>query len=56
MQGEDIICNFKSSAPIQIKESTWHPEFGVSVANQKIEITFSETHLETEITNIKSVS
>ena len=56
MQGEDIICNFKSSAPIQIKESTWHPEFGVSVANQKIEIAFSETYLETEITNIKSVT
>ena len=56
MQGEDIICNFKSSAPIQIKDSTWHPEFGVSVANQKIEIAFDEINLETEITNIKSIS
>ena len=53
MKDDQTLCLFCSSEPIKINESTWHPEFGKSIPNKKIEIEFSNGQLRTEIKNIK---
>ncbi|CAK4070527.1 heparinase II/III family protein [Vibrio sp. 16] len=49
----ELLCVFVSTEPLVIKDCTWHPEFGKSIANKKIEIPFSSGHLRTEIKKIK---
>ncbi|WP_368881697.1 heparinase II/III family protein [Shewanella algae] len=49
----EILCLISSSEPVIVKQSTWHPEFGKSIANKKIEIEFANGHLRTEIKQIK---
>lgn len=39
--GQQLI--FKCSHPYKIEESTWHPEFGVTISNQRIVITTSDS-------------
>ena len=43
------ICNFTSSESINIVDSTYHPEFGKSIPNKKIEIPFANGNLKTQI-------
>lgn len=38
-----------SSHELSVEKSTWHPEFGKSVENNKISIPFSDSHLITKI-------
>ncbi|EPN8916476.1 heparinase II/III family protein [Vibrio vulnificus] len=52
----ELLCVLASSKPIAIKDSTWHPEFGKTIANKKIEINFANGNLKTEITKIKRES
>ncbi|MGR2867819.1 heparinase II/III family protein [Vibrio vulnificus] len=54
--GDESLCCVTSSEPILIKDSTWHPEFGKTIANKKIEINFANGNLRTEITKIKRES
>lgn len=49
-----LICYFESSEPLIIKDSTWHPEFGKSIPNKKIEIDFKSGFLNTWITILES--
>jgi uncharacterized heparinase superfamily protein len=44
---DNILCYFESPEPIRITDSTWHPEFGKSIPNKKIEIDFDSGALET---------
>ncbi|MEZ8943714.1 heparinase II/III family protein [Vibrio sp. 10N.247.311.12] len=53
MHGNELLCVFISSEPIVIKDSSWHPEFGKTIENKKIEIAFASGHLRTEIKQIK---
>lgn len=46
---DNILCYFESPEPIRIADSTWHPEFGKSIPNKKIEIDFTSGILETRI-------
>ncbi|WP_256096786.1 heparinase II/III family protein [Pseudoalteromonas luteoviolacea] len=50
---DEVLCLISSAEPINIKDSTWHPEFGKSIANKKIEIEFASGNLRTEIKQIK---
>ena len=50
---DEVLCLISSAEPINIKDSTWHPEFGKSIANKKIEIEFANGNLRTEIKQIK---
>ena len=52
-KGEEVLCVISSAESINVKDSTWHPEFGKSVANKKIEIEFTNGNLTTEIKQIK---
>ncbi|HFQ4975266.1 TPA: heparinase II/III family protein [Vibrio vulnificus] len=54
--GDESLCCVTSSEPILIKDSTWHPEFGKTIANKKIEINFANGNLRTEITKMKRES
>jgi hypothetical protein len=38
---------------MQITDSTWHPEFGLTVANKKIELHFNEDHIELSLKRVK---
>ncbi|EGR4076358.1 alginate lyase family protein [Vibrio cholerae] len=49
----EVLCLIISEYPITIKDSTWHPEFGKSIVNKKIEIDFTCGLLRTEIIQIK---
>ncbi|TQF72187.1 heparinase II/III family protein [Pseudoalteromonas luteoviolacea] len=49
----EALCSIVSSEPIAVKDSTWHPEFGKTIANKKIEIAFDSGNLRTEIKHIK---
>ncbi|MDK1312582.1 heparinase II/III family protein [Pseudoalteromonas ardens] len=51
-KGDEVLCLVSSAEPINIKDSTWHPEFGKSIANKKIEIEFANGNLRTEIKQI----
>lgn len=53
MKGDEMLCLISSAEAVDVKESTWHPEFGKSIANKKIEIEFTSGNLKTEIKNIK---
>lgn len=53
LKNDEILCLFSSSEPVSVKQSTWHPEFGKSIANKKIEIKFANGNLITEIKQIK---
>ena len=44
-----FICTLESSLPLDIVDSTWHPEFGKSIQNKKIKIPFSNGTLKTTI-------
>ena len=44
-----IICTISSSEAITILDSTYHPEFGKSIPNKKIQILFSGGYLKTQI-------
>ncbi|ELK8588953.1 TPA: heparinase [Vibrio vulnificus] len=55
LDGESL-CLVTSSEPILVKVGTWHPEFGKTIANKKIEINFANGNLKTEITKIKRES
>lgn len=44
---DNILCYFESPEPIRLKDSTWHPEFGKTIPNKKIEIDFASGALET---------
>lgn len=46
---------FSSSAVINVVDSTWHPQFGVSINNKKIIIPFTSTRLETAIHLVKDL-
>lgn len=50
---DEVLCLISSSEPINLKESTWHPEFGKSIPNKKIEIEFTNGTLRTVIKQIK---
>ncbi|ENU5779155.1 heparinase II/III family protein [Vibrio vulnificus] len=54
--GDESLCCVTSSEPMLIKDSTWHPEFGKTIVNKKIEINFANGNLRTEITKIKRES
>lgn len=56
IKDDEVLCLISSAEPIIIKDSTWHPEFGKSIANKKIEIEFANGILRTEIKHIKRVS
>ncbi|HDI3283341.1 TPA: heparinase II/III-family protein, partial [Vibrio cholerae] len=56
IQDGEILCLIVSAEPITIQDSTWHPEFGKSIANKKIEIDFISGRLRTEIIQIKRES
>ncbi|EPE2652131.1 heparinase II/III family protein [Vibrio fluvialis] len=49
----EVLCLIASTEPMTIKDSTWHPEFGKSIANKKIEIDFTSGRLRTKIKQIK---
>ena len=49
------LCVLASKSILQLKDSTWHPEFGKSVANKKVEISFDNGRLQTEIRMIKGL-
>ena len=53
MHGNELLCVFVSTECLVIKDSTWHPEFGKTIANKKIEIAFTSGHLRTEIKQMK---
>ncbi|MBO2628093.1 alginate lyase family protein [Shewanella algae] len=53
LKGDEVLCLLCSSEKLNVKDSTWHPEFGKSIANKKIEIEFANGHLRTEIKQIK---
>ncbi|MDN3614828.1 heparinase II/III family protein [Vibrio gallaecicus] len=53
MHDNELLCVFVSTEPIVIKDCSWHPEFGKTIANKKIEIVFTSGHLRTEIKKIK---
>lgn len=53
MHGNNLLCVLISSEPLVIKDSSWHPEFGKTIQNKKIEIAFANGHLRTEIKQIK---
>ena len=44
-----IICTLSSSEAITITDSTYHPEFGKSIQNKKLQIPFSNGNLKTQI-------
>ena len=44
---DTVLCYFESPQPIRLTDSTWHPEFGKSIPNKKIEIDFDSGALET---------
>lgn len=46
-----LILSF--SEPFKLNDSTWHPEFGTSVTNKKVEVEFLSGHLTTEIQIVK---
>lgn len=46
---DQILCTLSSSEAITILDSTYHPEFGKSIPNKKIQIPFSNGNLETQI-------
>ncbi|MGS2716920.1 heparinase II/III family protein [Eionea flava] len=48
------LVTFKSSLPLYLKDSTWHPRFGMSVGNKKIIIPFSDGYLSTNINVLKA--
>ncbi len=52
--GEVTLCRVKSSEALVIRDSTWHPEFGKSIKNKKIEIDFTSGNLKVEIMHIQS--
>ncbi|WP_232056505.1 heparinase II/III family protein [Pseudoalteromonas sp. A25] len=49
------LCVLESDSALQLKDSTWHPEFGKSVPNKKIEINFNSGSIRTEIRIIKGL-
>ncbi|EOB6645335.1 heparinase II/III family protein [Vibrio fluvialis] len=53
MKDGEVLCLIVSAQQMTIKDSTWHPEFGKSIANKKIEIDFTNGCLRTEIIQIK---
>lgn len=46
---DHILCTLSSSEAITILDSTYHPEFGKSIPNKKIQIPFSNGNLKTQI-------
>lgn len=46
---DHILCTLSSSEAITIMDSTYHPEFGKSIPNKKIQIPFSNGNLKTQI-------
>ena len=44
---DNTLCYFESPETIRLLDSTWHPEFGKSIPNEKIEIDFDSGALET---------
>ena len=56
MHDNELLCVFSSSEPLVVKGSSWHPEFGKTIVNKKIEIAFASRHLKTEIKLIKKGS
>jgi len=42
-----------TGANILISDSTWHPEFGVSIANKKIVLTFKQSEISLNISRVK---
>lgn len=50
------LVQFECECPLILEESTWHPEFGVSVPNKKIIVPFNTGRLSTKITILKDKS
>lgn len=50
------LIQFECECPFILEESTWHPEFGVSVANKKIVVPFNTGRLSAKITILKDKS
>ncbi|QUX94531.1 heparinase [Marinomonas sp. CT5] len=50
------LVQFECECPLILEESTWHPEFGVSVPNKEIVVPFSTGRLSTKITILKDKS
>ena len=56
IKGDEVLGSISSAEFINVKNCTWHPEFGKSIANKKVEIEFANGHLRTEIKLIKRTS
>lgn len=52
---DNILCYFESDETIRLTDSTWHPEFGKSIPNKKIEIDFASGALETRISITENI-
>ncbi|WP_409419045.1 heparinase II/III family protein [Marinomonas sp. RS-M-Aa-14] len=50
------LIQFECECPLILEESTWHPEFGVSVSNKKIVVPFNAGRLSAKITILKDKS
>jgi uncharacterized heparinase superfamily protein len=50
------LIQFECECPLILEESTWHPEFGVSVSNKKIVVPFNTGRLSARITILKDKS
>lgn len=50
------LVQFECEYPLILEESTWHPEFGVSVSNKKIVVPFNTGRLNIEVTILKDKS
>jgi len=48
-EGHNVTVGFEGAGSVVIKESTWHPRFGVTEANQCIVVTLAAGHLQTRI-------
>lgn len=47
------LIQFECECPLLLEESTWHPEFGISIPNKKVIVPFNAGSLATKITVIK---
>jgi uncharacterized heparinase superfamily protein len=50
------LVQLECECPLILEESTWHPEFGVSVSNKKVVVPFDTGRLTTKITVLKDKS
>lgn len=49
-ENRELLVEFSGAAGIEIRDGTWHPEFGVALTNRCIVATFSRPELVTRVT------